>query len=302
LYDFEESLTPVAAPELGHALNITDIVARFDRPGHFDPDVSLCHRIRGALGYALFEMQANETDRQKKRRALYDLPSSYELFFGAAVVPPRVLPLPIAPTRPFVLFADFRCEKITVRLRLFGAARLFTREIKQALAQALETLGITVAPLARSKARISPLEIMLETPCPKPLHDLDKRNFRLIFVTPARIQTGNWSSLTVRNLASSWVSRISGALYWCNGYLDLDTDIVRNAQENMAISELDTKPVHWSIYSKRSGCRRTEMGISGAISLKGVPQPLLFLFPTLELLGMGVGTAKGFGRVAFIPE
>lgn len=308
-----ESSTWPPAPRIGpvgtmaacRIANATDIVARFRRPRDFDTGASLAGRLRGALGRALEAADARHAHADRRTKSLRGLPSAWDVLFARPVArfdPPAHL-ASAPPIRPYRILFKARADAVELRVRLFGRANVWTPQILDAMRQSLEQLGITIAPLARSKARVCSADLGLwseQTRFSVP-PDPDVRTFRCVLHAPLR--TGRLHSLSLDQSAivSSMIGRAIGFAQWSGLILDLSRDTAKEIRDTVAIHDQNVDLSGWQRVSRRRGKREDVVGFTGAFTLAGVPLALSSLFPIIEVSGLGLRTTAGLGDVSILP-
>lgn len=284
-------------------LEVQDLVLRFPRPRSFDDGPTLAGRVRGALGAALAGLRDDPPPALRRRRDLCSLPPAWEVLFGDPLpAPPRLGALPQAPARPFAIFCSSRNGEVEVTVRLIGRGRFWLPELALAAEVACRGLGIAIAPLARSRAKLPDGVGMIETrvPARAPPPDPKRRRFRLLLESPTRLASEKHLRATGETLAASIVSRATGALAWCGWQLDLSPDAFEAAAKRLEIHETDLSAVVQEGRSGRQNKSLMSVGLRGAATLSHVDPTLSSLFPLVELVGMGMGTVKGMGRCRFL--
>jgi len=290
----------VAPQDAAGALECQDLLVRFARPPDFDDGPSLPQRVRGALGHALEHLRDNAPAPVDRRRRLFGLPPAWDVLLAEPVTaPPRVGALPEAPSRPYAIFSESRDGQVTVTIRLIGRGRVWFAEVALALQAAFRKLGIVIAPLARSRARLpaGTGESWTQMVPMRAPPDPDRRRFRLIFESPTRLASGQ----NLRITGGSLVSRACGALSWCGWRLDWDAAGFGEAAAALEIVELDMRPAPLEGYSGRQHKRQLMVGALGAATLTKVNPSLSALFPLAEIVGLGIGATKGMGRCRLLP-
>lgn len=267
----------------------------------FDSDHSLPGRIRGALWAALLEVSPDW--RESKRAQIWQLAHPAPLLFSDPIKsPPRCTALPHAPSRPYLLATAVEENRLSITLRLFGPARVWSNLLRRAVLHALTVPGIAVAPLARSRKRFSIDDITVEVRSftSKELPP-DIPRFRIVLESPLRLARRDAYSMTTSTFISSAVSRMNGILAWSGETLEMRETAFFEARSKLEIQDIAMRPYYWDSYSTRIGKRKIFGGMLGAFTVSGVTddfRPILALVPTV---GLGMHTTRGFGQISVMP-
>ena len=283
--------------EFGRHIDALDIVADFERPRDFDDGPSLAGRIRGAWGEALRMSEKRPDPKWAKRRELFGLPSGYDLFFGPH---PKGKGWPSARARPFLITSFKQSGQIELRLRLFGSARAWQAEALAALENALSG-GVTIAPLARSRARITAKWRLEHVFRPQPL--VVEQDMVLHLLSPTAFERGKALAIEPAMIAGSLLSRIEGIAAWHGMTVRVDrTAIMQTWQHASPILEID-RLVAWQRMSSAQGGRLVDMcGAKGRLRLGALSADWRELLALAPLVHLGSHSTFGMGACRLTME
>ena len=282
-----------ALPRLWRSL---DVRAEVPLPKSFDADWSIGGRVRGALGHVLHEADL-ESPRARTRREKLGLPTAFELIYASRFpAPERASPLAHAPARPVVIKARGEGRRLSVTIRLFGAAMLYQREIEKALARTLEG-GIAIAAGARSRARLSPTSLVVEVPRLEGI-ELPTDSVRVVFSTPLALLRGERLRATPDAVLGSLLSRIAALAAWQGMAIEADAVALAAELDRLHCAWHESSVVDWQRRSAAQPGRLIPMtGYLGSLLVEGdmeLWRPILHLAPNTHI---GSHTTFGMGEV-----
>jgi hypothetical protein len=292
----------IAPAQAAAMIDAEDLVLRLIVPPEFDTGPTFAGRVRGALGDALYDQRADELRSGARRRGLWGMPPAFDVFFAdPPIFPPRQGPLAAAPARPYVLFTECRRPEVTVTLRVFGLARVWFPMLRSALELAITSRGLSVIPLARSKARFTDYKISHDHP-ERPTDLANNTDARLVALSPWHLDRKGRIALDTAMLGGSVISRVSGVLAWCGCWLDASTHGTADELRGLRASDATLGYRKDLRHSTRQDRILEQDGMEGALTLHNIGGSLRNLIPLISLTGIGSGTTTGFGRVAIFPE
>lgn len=291
---------PIGIEAALEAIEATDIVATFTRPRDFDDGYSLPGRIYGAVKDVLLRSRETPTAKAARRRQLFGLPPAFDVFCGEPIMAPeRRGALDAAPSRPYALFADSPDAGKTVRVtvRILGAGRVWIEEVRDALHVGLTRNGISVAPLARARARIPDVEITEAMVRPKRLSS-SQSELRLVLASPLNLNRAGAIANDASAIMNSAFSRAAGALAWCGYRLVGDAHQFSEAARRVELKDSALNiGAHYRRFSTRQNRRLDVMGVTGAATLAGIDEVGAAAISCAHVVGLGSDTTRGFGRI-----
>lgn len=283
-----------ALPRLWRSL---DVRVEAELPRSFDADWSIGGRVRGALGHVLHDAPDLEGPRAKARREKLGLPPAFELIYAQRfMAPERASPLAHAPARPVLIAARGEGRRLRVTIRLFGAAMLYQRQIEKALCRTLEG-GIAIAAGARSRAKLLPTSIVVESPHLES-GDLPADSVRLVFRTPLALLRGERLRADPEAVLGSLLSRIAALAAWQGIAVEADPAMLAAELRRLQCTWQDSGVVDWQRRSAAQPGRQIPMtGFLGSLLIEGdmdLWRPVMHLAPVTHI---GSHTTFGMGEV-----
>jgi hypothetical protein len=252
------------------------------RPPGLEDHPDLAVRIRGALGRKLMPLGGPVQHRHDP----FDRPAPYPYLYGSGAV-----------ARPFTIDCDVVGQQVIVDLRLFGDARIWADQVRDALLSALED-GIAVRAESRIRYAITPIDCMMRRKAAD-LPPAEVRSVHLTFLTPVAVRDG--SRLTASPAAYLWaaVTRTRDLAPWLGARVVARWDDLRAAVDDIAVVSNDVIPVRFRRWSQRQRDKNIPMmGFMGSVRLSG---RLTEFAPFLSIANethIGSHAALGFGRIS----
>lgn len=268
-----------------------DVVVIADLPAGFEdlPDINM--RLRGALGREL-KLQHHFRPR---RIEPFGRPSAWQLLWDYQ--PPETGSLRVA--RPMTLHVMIESMSMTVRVRLFGHARICAPEVLDALVAAmaggvrLRHRGIRVAvpPVAAAIERVDGVVPWRSEPTVGMIR----------MRSPTQVRRGSRLLLEPAALLLSAVRRVAGLAPWMDVRLRLtDTELQRKA-EDLRYRMDDALPISFERHSQRHPLGPIPVfAIGGVVRIQGRLAPFVPFLQLAEFTGIGSSAALGFGQVECI--
>ncbi|WP_284180404.1 CRISPR system precrRNA processing endoribonuclease RAMP protein Cas6 [Rhabdaerophilum sp. SD176] len=254
------------------------------RPPVLEDHPDLPVRIRGALGRILADMPPPMSYRHDP----FNRPRAFPYLFGDA-----------ATARPLAIACDIVGRELTVTISLFGSARIWSDQVREALLQAL-TEGISMRTEGRVRYPLKPIDCMVRTTSAAPPSAvINQTTFR--FLSPVAVRDGARLSASPASLLWAMITRIRNLAGWFGVSLEEDWAELHKICLEARVNDSTLLPIYFRRYSQRQRDRRIPMmGFVGTIRMEGDLSRLAAFLTLSNYTHIGSHAALGFGRTLTI--
>jgi len=287
---------PISTAALAEHWGVTAVRVVCVRPHDLEETPVLPLRIRGAWGRAL---AASVTADRRRRSGRLSGISAFDALFENVYNWSAGRPVP----RPFVIDVDFCGDHILVELRLFGFARLWADDAREALLLALAQ-GIKIRDGGRMHVQLEPFDCFMRSTEGVAV-DPQAGSVRLRFLTPFALRSRGSDRFGASSLLMSLANRISGLARWHDLEIAEDWKHLKLDAERLTTDGSETWPVQWDRHSRRQpGVNIPVSAAMGTIALSGSLDAFLPLLRMGETCFAGSHCALGLGRyqLAVLPN
>lgn len=254
---------------------------------------AVLNKVRGALGNILLESGSQSV--RDRRPCDWSPPCAAEVFF-AKKPQIQIGPYFSEITKPYVLSLGQKGQDLVVRMRVFGFARKWTREVVPALVQALNS-RVQWRQLAGKSKTFVPSNIEVSAPRTVLAHPIElpakTNSVRLEFQTPLDAERG-----TFHSKPHLIFERLTGRAIMLARWHEIEIDVPwKHLQQIWLACDYQPDTQSLTSFTKYGGHNpKNRIVDNQAIYIEGDMEQLLPLLAIGENANVGRGASIGLGR------